>query len=188
MIHLSASLEDAENTTRSLTAAVQQLLKSNINMSRRLRSIERMHPALNLSACPSFTMSISERDASRLSNPSQSSEPAFEKELETSPVYKRTAFSRLRASRNSSNATSGPSFLSGLSLSDISNATAMALPISSTELWNHHRYTTRLDTKAEGTNLDAWYYPPAKVIYAPPNVYTILTPIKEECLHQNSLL
>ncbi|KAL8933027.1 MAG: hypothetical protein Q9216_006556 [Gyalolechia sp. 2 TL-2023] len=159
-----ASMEDAETTTRSLNAAVQQLLKSNMNMSRRLKNIERMHPALNLSACPSFTMSICERDASRLRDRSQSSEPAFEKELETSPVYKRTAFNRLRASRDSSNATSGPSFLSGLSLSDVSNATAMALPIALTELWNHHRYTTAFDpeTKAEGTSLDAWYYPPAK--------------------------
>lgn len=134
-------------------------------MSRRLKNIERMHPAMNLSARPSITMSAYEPDTIQLSESSQSSGPPFERELETSPVYKRTAFNKLRASKSSSNAPSGPSFLSGLSLSDVSNVTAMALPIFSTELWNHHRYTAKLNphTTAEGISLDAWYYPPAKV-------------------------
>ena len=110
-------------------------------------------------------MSFHDRDFSRLSESLESFEPPFQKELETSPVYRRTAFNRIRASEGSSNATSYPSFLSGLSLSDVSNVTAMALPISCTELWNHHRYTSNLssDTRTEGVSLDAWYYPPAKV-------------------------
>ncbi|KAL8839292.1 MAG: hypothetical protein Q9170_001809 [Blastenia crenularia] len=158
------SMEAAEATTRDLTTAVHQLLRSNINMSRRLRNIERMHPAMNLSARPSITMSAYGSEISQLDNPSPLSEPPFEKELVTSPVYKRAAFNRLRGSKDSSLFTPGPSFLSGLSLSDVSNVTAMALPISSTELWNHHRYTTSInaDTKSGGMTLDAWYYPPAK--------------------------
>ncbi|KAL8818704.1 MAG: hypothetical protein Q9223_002722 [Gallowayella weberi] len=156
-----ASMESAENTTKDLTASVQRVLKSNINMSRRLRNIERMHPALNPSACPSLTNSIYDQR----SDLTQTRETSFEKELQNAPVYKRTAFNKLRASNSSSNAAhSVPSFLSGLSLSDVSNVTAMALPISRTELWNHHRYTEpRSPNLRNGAStLEAWYNPPAK--------------------------
>ncbi|KAL8733290.1 MAG: hypothetical protein Q9181_003646 [Wetmoreana brouardii] len=158
------SMETAETSTKDLTTLVQQLLKSNINMSRRLRNIEKMHPAMNQSTCPSLTSEILERHASRLIDPSQASGTPFEKELETSPVYKRAAFNKLQASQSSSNAASGPSFLSGLSLSDVSNVTAMALPISSTELWNHHRYPERRGSSTSNgvSTLDAWYYPPPR--------------------------
>ncbi|KAL8807840.1 MAG: hypothetical protein Q9182_000489 [Xanthomendoza sp. 2 TL-2023] len=144
-----ASMESAENTTKDLTASIQRLLKSNINMSRRLKNIERMHPALNLSACPSLTTSIYENHPSQRSDLTQTCETSFEKELQSTPVYKRTAFNRIRASNSSSNAHSVPSFLSGLSLSDVSNVTAMALPISRTELWNHHRYIEPRSSKPQ---------------------------------------
>ncbi|KAL8631171.1 hypothetical protein Q9189_003111 [Teloschistes chrysophthalmus] len=160
----SMTMTAAESNTQDLTHVVQQMLKSNINMSRRLRNIERMHPAMDRSVSPSLRTSIHDLYLSRLSDSFQMSEPAFEKELETSPVYKKTAFNRLRLSQSSSNAASGPSFLSGLSLCDVSNVTAMALPISCTELWNHHRYIGRPDpspTPALST-LDAWYNPPPK--------------------------
>ncbi|KAL8696582.1 MAG: hypothetical protein Q9201_007589 [Fulgogasparrea decipioides] len=162
------SMESAETSMKDLTTLVQQLLKSNINMSQRLRNIEKMHPAMNQSARPSVTSEILERHASRLIEPLQASGTPFEKELETSPVYKRVAFNKLRASQSSSNAASGPSFLSGLSLSDVSNVTAMALPISSTELWNHHRYPERRGSSTPNgvSTLDAWYYPPPKYAQA----------------------
>ncbi|KAI4254949.1 MAG: hypothetical protein LQ352_002811 [Teloschistes flavicans] len=133
-------------------------------MSRRLRNIERMHPAMDRSVSPSLRTSIHDLYLNRLSDSFQLSEPAFEKELETSPAYKRAAFNRLRVSQSSSNAASGPSFLSGLSLCDVSNVTAMALPISSTELWNHHRYTCPPDSSqtAALSTLDAWYNPQPK--------------------------
>ena len=134
-------------------------------MSRRLRNIERMHPALTSSACPSLTTSVHEHDAGQLSEAQQSSEISFERELRHSAAYRRTLFNRLRASDNSSNDPSGPSCLSGLSLSDVLDVTAMALPISRTELWNHHRYDTLSSTNTthEASTLDAWYDPPAKV-------------------------
>lgn len=150
-------MESAETTTRDLTGLVQQVLKSNVNMSRRLRNIERMHPAMMSSACPSLTASMHEYDLGQLSDAQPSSKISFEKELEHSAAYnRRTAFNRLRASN---------SFLSGLSLSDVLDVTAMALPISRTELWNHHRYGTLppSNTTHEASTLDAWYNPPAKV-------------------------
>lgn len=138
-----------------------------MNMSRRLRNIERMHPAMHLSACPSRDMSMHGVDLSPFSGCKEGPETDFNRELETSPVYKRVASKNRRVSQSSSNAASGLTFLSRLSLSDVSNVTAMALPISSTELWNHHRYATRAGpgAKPEGLTLDAWYYPPAKVWY-----------------------
>ncbi|KAL9001483.1 MAG: hypothetical protein Q9169_000058 [Polycauliona sp. 2 TL-2023] len=158
------SVESAETTTKDLTGLVQQVLKSNVNMSRRLRNIERMHPAMMWSACPSLTSSIHEHNLGQLSDAQQSSEISFERALKHSTAYRRTAFSRLRGSASSSNAASGLSFLSGLSLSDVLDATAMALPISRTELWNHHRYDTRSlpDSTHGASALDAWYNPPAK--------------------------
>ncbi|KAL9577007.1 MAG: hypothetical protein Q9212_006654 [Teloschistes hypoglaucus] len=120
----SMTITAAESNTQDLTHLVQQMLKSNMNMSRRLRNIERMHPAMDRSVSPSLRTSVHDLYLSRLSGSFQMSEPAFEKELETSPVYKKTAFNRLRLSQSSSNAASGPSFLSGLSLSDVSNRSA----------------------------------------------------------------
>ncbi|CAO1603355.1 hypothetical protein XANCAGTX0491_006943 [Xanthoria calcicola] len=159
------SMESAETTTRDLTGLVHQVLKSNVNMSRRLRNIERMHPAMMSSACLSLTASVHEYNVGRLSDAQQSPKISFEKELEHSAAYnRRTAFNRLRASNTSSNAPSGPSFLSGLSLSDVLDVTAMALPISRTELWNHHRYDTQphSNTTHGASTLDAWYNAPAK--------------------------
>ncbi|KAL8946417.1 MAG: hypothetical protein Q9222_007187 [Ikaeria aurantiellina] len=86
-------------------------------------------------------------------------------ELEESPVYKRIKLSGPQLSNSSSNVISGPSLLSGLSLSDVSNVTMMALPISRSELWNHQRYDSQTyrSTNKGASALDAWYYPPAKV-------------------------
>ncbi|KAL8918745.1 MAG: hypothetical protein Q9172_005279 [Xanthocarpia lactea] len=167
------SIESAETTTRDLTSLVQAVLKSNTNMSRRMRNIERMHPAMNPSACPSLTASMHEDDLRQLSFTQQSSEISFEKELEKSPAYKRTPFNRLRALSSSSNGTSGPSFLSGLSLAEVSNVTSVALPISRTELWNHHRYTSMLpsNSTAESSALDEWYYPAAKAKFTGHLIY-----------------
>ncbi|KAL8954227.1 MAG: hypothetical protein Q9183_007256, partial [Haloplaca sp. 2 TL-2023] len=155
------TLVSAENSTRDLTTMVQQLLKSNISMSRRLKNIERMHPAMSRSRSTSI---VTYRHLSQASEPMQTPEPPFEKELEKSPAYRRAGFNRLRASKTSSHATSEPLSLSGLSLSDVSNITAIALPISSRELWNHQRYTAPQDVGSnhEPSTLDAWYNPPAK--------------------------
>ena len=124
-----------------------------------------MHPAMEASACSSIQGLLDDEDVSRDGSQARFFEFAFEKELETSPAYKRAAFNKLRLSNTSSNVTPGPSFLSGLSLSDVSNVTAMALPISASELWNHHRYKPESDAaKIKTSTLEAWYDPPAKVM------------------------
>lgn len=160
-------MEHAEESTRSLNTGIQLLLRSNLNMSRRLRNIERMHPALAASACPSKASSTIELDM--LQGMSQatteSTEVDFEKALETSRAYKRAGFNRLRVSKTSSSISPGISFLSGLSLCDVDNVSSVALPISSRELWNHHRYVVAqtADVEAGTQALDAWYNPPPTV-------------------------
>lgn len=163
----STSIDHAEESTRTLTTGIQILLRSNLNMSRRLRNIERMHPALATSSCPSKASSTFSLNVLQ-SEPRTSEDRLdmhFEEALEKSPVYKKAGFNRLMVSKSSSMISPGPSFLSGLSLGDVDNVSAVALPISSRELWNHHRYIAVIsgDAKAGTQALDAWYNPPSTV-------------------------
>ena len=154
----------AEASTRNLSVLVQELLRSNVNMSRRLKALERMHPALAASMTSRANSPTNERNDSRTSSRRANCFGfSFDHELETSPVYKRATLSNLRQSE-SSTTSKGPSSLSGMSLCDVSNVSAITLPISSMELWNHHRYTSNgSDLEASVASFDAWYNPPAQV-------------------------
>ena len=149
---------------RNLTSLVQEVLKTNVNMASRLKNLERMHPALAASLSTSqIAAPRSEGIESHAVSRRTYYNFAFEEELETSPVYKRAGLNQMRFSK-SSTSSYGPSCLSGLSLSDVSNVSAIALPISSMELWNHHRYRPDNAASADtAISLDAWYNPPAKV-------------------------
>ncbi|KAL9133652.1 MAG: hypothetical protein Q9175_005164 [Cornicularia normoerica] len=157
------SMDWAEASTRNLTSLVQEVLKTNVNMASRLKNLERMHPALAASLCTSQNdIARSEGSESRASSRRTYYRFTFEEELETSLVYKRAGLNHIRFSK-SSTSSNGPSYLSGLSLSDVSNVSAIALPISSMELWNHHRYTPdNAGSATTATSLDAWYNPSAK--------------------------
>ena len=149
---------------RNLTGLVQEVLKTNVNMASRLKNLERMHPALASSLTTSqIDTPRSAGTESRAVSRRTYHNFTFEEELETSPVYKRAGLNQIRFSK-SSTTSNGPSCLSGLSLSDVSNVSAIALPISSLELWNHHRYRSdNVGSVTTATSLDAWYNPPAKV-------------------------
>ena len=157
-------MDRAEASMRDLTSLVQEVLKTNVNMASRLKNLERMHPALAASLRTSQNdMARSEGTQSRASSQNTYYKSTFEEELKMSPVYKRAGVNHIRFSKSSSSSI-GPSCLSGLSLSDVSNVSAIALPISSMELWNHHRYSSdNTGTARNATSLDAWYNPPAKV-------------------------
>ena len=157
---------------RNLTSLVQEVLKTNVNMASRLKNLERMHPALAASLRTSQNdLAKSEGSQSRASSRNTYYKFTFEEELTLSPVYKRAGLDQIRFSKSSSSSI-GPSCLSGLSLSDVSNVTAIALPISSMELWNHHRYSSdKTGTAKTATSLDAWYNPPAKVCTPSANPY-----------------
>lgn len=157
------SMDWAEASMRNLTDLVQEVLKTNVNMASRLRNLERMHPAMAASFRTSQNdTATSEGSESRTISRMTYYKFAFEEELETSPVYKKAGLNQIRFSK-SSTSSNGPSYLSGLSLCDVSNVSAIALPISSMELWNHHRYRPDAAGSATtATSLDAWYNPSAK--------------------------
>ena len=164
-LYSSTSMEWAEASMQNLTTLVQDILKSNINLAARMRNLERVNPASARSVTPA-PGDVRNRKASKSRVSSRMTYPsfAFEAELATSTVYQRVAAHSGGFSK-SSNSSNGPSYLSGLSLSDISNVSAIALPILSMELWNHHRYSCLapdLSTIAT-TSLEAWYNLPAKV-------------------------
>ncbi|KAL6719635.1 hypothetical protein ACLMJK_001556 [Lecanora helva] len=157
------SLDRAEASTSMLAIQVQDVLRSHVNMAHRLKNLERLHPALTTPLSVSQDdFANSESSKSRAPNRMTYPRSTFEEELEISTVYKRAAVKQLRFSKSSSS-TNGLSYLSGLSLSDVSNVSAIALPVFSTELWNHHRYcnTAGSDT-TKCSSLEAWYNPPAK--------------------------
>lgn len=153
-------MEWAEASVRNLTSLVQEVLRNNVSMTSRLKNLEKMNPPLATSTRASHDeIFVSERCQSRAASRATCFRFAFEEDLETSFVYRIAGRKQMRFS-NSSTSSNGPSWFSGLSLSDMINVSALALPISPTELWNHHRYG--ISTAGSGmatTSLDAWYNP-----------------------------
>lgn len=160
----STSMEWAEASTRNLSSLVQELLRSNVDMSHRLKALERMHPALASSMASRGNSPTNESDDSHaLYRRATCFGFHLDQELQTSPVYRRVGFNQIRLSQ-STVSSNGPSSLSGLSLLNVSDVSALSLPISSAELWNHHRYiSSGQGMEANVTSFEAWYNPPPKV-------------------------
>lgn len=176
ILRFSTSLDEALTSTSNLTSLVQRVLKSNASMSYRLRNLERMHPALAASlgpACEPTENNVNANSPNEGGVTSQTAffEFAFEEDLQSSRAYRRVTLDESRISRTSSKSF-GFSFLSGLSLSDVSNVNAITLPILPMELWNHHRYSSEHLTKTDPgvSSFDAWYNPPAMVGRIPRNL------------------
>ena len=146
-----------------LHSLVQRVLASNEDISERLRSLE-LQPGASIRHAESTYHSITEAlddDSKSISantigtTRSQIDERAraqkitqttnfgfgFEDDLQTSRVYQRIASKRSMSSLPSSAVRSlGWSFLSGVSLAEISNISVISLPISMKDLWNPQHY------------------------------------------------
>jgi hypothetical protein len=156
---LSKTTKEAERSQETLFAIVEQILASNQEMCRRLRGLEEASKSLPVTDTPlldndpgkgviASTHSSSE-GAHRVTKleiirkPVQGTSAgfAFEEDLKHSQVYKRALFSRSGASLvTSASRTTASSVLSGLSISDVSRISVLALPIYSTEISNPDRY------------------------------------------------
>lgn len=157
-------MSHAEDSMRNLTSLIQEVVRSNANMSRRLKNLERIHPALAMSRRSSATNASSAVESSSRSGSRCARDRfSFQNQLETSPAYQRVSANDFRISSSSGSSSYEPSCLSGLSLRDVGDLSALALPISPTELWNHQRFAS-CDTSAAPKNpLETWYNPPAQV-------------------------
>ncbi len=186
-------MDGALISTRNLNTLVRRVLKSNVNMSYRLRNIERMHPALAASTTPSCSSTgVDDLGIKRAMSPALFEfEFAFEQDLQTSRVYRRVTLDGSRASKSSSTNSNGHSLWSGLSLSDVSDVSAISLPISPMELWNHHRYGSGNESKIDpgASPFEAWYNPSSMVRQLVQHICAmkVLTAGLEKCLYQDSL-
>ena len=150
--------EEARNCAKELEHVIQQTLSSNHDLSNRVRSLETTHGLASeygsmKSRGQECTLddNISTRShiygmASQLPiTRTMSFSYTFEKDLQTSPVYSRTNRKHSMLSLPSSAArTTGWSVFSGISLSEVSNLSVFALPISVYELYNKQAYTNDL--------------------------------------------
>jgi hypothetical protein len=152
---------EAERSQGILRGLMQQLLESNLDLSRRLRNLEDTYDSeSNLTTCfrngssaeaddtgegadliSYQSTSLDSEDSSNFLHRTNS-QFSFESDLDTSRVYRRTRPYPLEDASFTSSAirTHVWSIFSGLSLSQVSNISALALPVYSDDISNSQRY------------------------------------------------
>ena len=157
----SNSIDEASTSVKRLTDVVHQVLESNQDMSRRLKSLENFSSMAEDTSSETVTLV---NDSNQSAHKAQEPAREFEEDLRSSRVYGRMASKAKRASVASSHLSNGWSFLSTASLSDVSNISVISLPISAKSLWNSHRYShVGHIPSIDSALLDPWYNPPANV-------------------------
>ena len=125
-------MNETMTSTRNLNTLVHRMLKFNVNMSHRLKSIERMHSALAASiASSSDSLRINAQDSQRAIS---SFKFVFEEDLQTSRIYKRIVLNESRFFKSSFSNSIAHFFLSDLSLSNIFDISVIFLSIFSMKL------------------------------------------------------
>lgn len=123
---------------------MEEVLASNEDLVRRMETLEYAQPSPSVRTRTSVTPSVAPQRSDRFSISSLSREMfwfAFEHDLQASRVYRRISFRSSSLSLPSVHAPSASwSMLSGLSLSQISNVTVLALPLTPDELSNGDQY------------------------------------------------
>lgn len=177
----SAGLEEAQQSIQSLTDVVRDVLAHNQEICRRLErsdiSIELKHQ----SAPSALESNIDTSDDASTLRPNRESWPSdttsaveaspeygfsFEQDLRRSRVYTRVSSTIGRRSDpdplslpSSTGCSIGSSFLSGLSLADVSNISLISLPITAQSLSNGQRYRESLSTDLSPTYLPYGLFP-----------------------------
>lgn len=161
-MNTSTSIEEAQTAVGHLQDLIQQTLRNDQDISRRLANLETQNHITASSAISAAGSITSQNDDVSTENPwsqidkedfeasvSRTTviEFSFESMLQRSRPYTRGLLRNSRCSRTSSVAPSmGWSFFSGLSLADISSISVISLPIWKSELWNGSRYHGSLIT------------------------------------------
>ena len=165
-------MDEAQSSAMNLTMLVEQILNSNKDMSRRIASMERRSSSETVSYTPSIPEDVlADGDDASTIKPQMSSvhvtplateeqkpvkikrarsssftgERAFEQDLVRSQVYMRVFFRRGSSLSfpSSTRRTIGWSYLSGLSLAEISQISVLSLPITPAEVWRPSHYLPR---------------------------------------------
>ena len=148
-------MEAVQTSICNLATTVEHILQASEDVSSRLARIETMFaapsgdsattlraPIENDNADTRAQISMGEPLRSDLSRRILQFDPNLESELHASRVYMRTKHRHSMSSLNSTyDSVAGLSFLSGISLTQISSISVISLPIFSYELWNPQQYT-----------------------------------------------
>ena len=174
----SSSVEEAQAAVSNLESLIRRVLEINRDVAWRLRSLELQLNASTRHAGPQYqsitetveadsnstsgnTMDTTrdqtdERVRVQESTETTNVDPGFEKELHASQVYRRTTFKHSNSSLPSSAVRALDwSFLTGLSLANVSDISVISLPIPLQDLWNPPPYglersqNLRLDSHPE---------------------------------------
>ncbi|KAH6663344.1 hypothetical protein B0J14DRAFT_570400 [Halenospora varia] len=146
MLHImnTQSLVDVNDSVSSLERLMQDILAANVDLARRMESLEQLQSLGRVTTTPTISKSDVGRRGSRSSISSISREMfkfAFDHDLQSSRVYRKTSFRRSHMSLPSLEAPSGSwSLLSGLSISQVSNVSVLALPLTASELSNAEKF------------------------------------------------
>ncbi|KAG8525604.1 uncharacterized protein KY384_009248 [Bacidia gigantensis] len=153
---ISKSMTDTETAVNRLCGLVEQILSSNLDMSRRLRTLDERGASHGSTAlldhCDEASLTFDEIATPALAKQPQTVERsqfgfAFEEDLLESRVYQKPSFNDSRYSFVSSAArTTATSVLSAYSLSEISNVAILAVPIYAYEIHNSGRYAWESST------------------------------------------
>ena len=148
LINRSQSSLEAQESVNTLCTLVEQVLRSNELLQERLNSIELgssigKDSVTNLEATQARLPSDGFRQsANGVADSTNFGYTAFEYELNNSRVYRRSRKTNDRTLSIVSTAgrTASWSILSGLSISDISNLSVLAIPIHAEDILNPERY------------------------------------------------
>ena len=163
-------MEAAQTSICNLVTTVEHILQASEDVSSRLARIETMFAAPTGYSASALRAPIDNDD--EIAQPQVSTEeplnsdlsrkilqfdPNLESELHASRVYMRTKHRHSMSSLNSTyDSVAGLSFLSGISLAQISSISVISLPIFSYELWNPQQYRDIRSTDMS-TSLRAQY-------------------------------
>lgn len=168
----SASTEAAQSSIWNLTTAVDRILQTSEDVSRRMASLETCLAASTRYATSRLRVPLESDNVSTIDPEANDSrgrdlhaqtseeqsllsewtqqilqfDPSLESELYASRVYSRTTERHSISSLFSrEDSVCGLSFLSGISLAQISNLSVLSLPIFCHELWNSGQYRSSED-------------------------------------------
>jgi hypothetical protein len=145
-LNSSQTPDTVNDSVTALKNLMEQVLASNQDLARRMESLEHGQSLRPVDNRTTIAPSVTSRRSDRFSISSFSRDMfkfSFDHDLKASRVYRRISFRSSQLSLPTIDALSASwSMLSGLSMSQISNVSVLALPLTPDELSNGEQYKT----------------------------------------------